>query len=254
MVVLERADWRAWLVGRGAGAVTHQVRSWLLLGQRLLRRTHFDSHPRLTGATGAAILIYLILLAWAGPASRFMIAADRGIFVFLVSVWLMMMRATPEGKRRRAKLEDEGRCTVLFLGVTVAVAILIAIVVELHGLKDLRPALAGLHVALAAATILLSWFFMNTIFALHYAYGYYGDADPSSSYEPREGFVLPGRPIPDYWDFLYFSFVVGMTVQVSDVQIEDHTLRREVLAHGVLAFFFNVVVVALTINIVAGLV
>jgi uncharacterized membrane protein len=232
----------------------NRVKSWSLLGQRLLRRTHVNSHPRLIGATGAAVLLYLILSGWAGPAGRFLIAADSGIFVFLVSVWLMMTRATPEGMRRRAKLEDEGRYTVLFLGVTAAVAILITIVVELHGLKDLHPALAGLHVALAAATILLSWFFMNTIFALHYAHGYYGDADPSSSYEPRGGLVFPGRPKPDYWDFLYFSFVVGMTFQVSDVQIEDHTLRREVLAHGVLAFFFNVVVVALTINIVAGLV
>ena len=134
------------------------------------------------------------------------------------------------------------------------VAILLTIVFELHGIKDLPPDLAGLRVALAAGTILLSWFFMNTIFALYYAHGYYGDADPSSDYKPTGGLVFPGRPAPDYWDFLYFSFVVGMTFQVSDVQIEDHTLRRGVLAHGVLAFFFNVIIVALTINIVAGLI
>ena len=66
--------------------------------------------------------------------------------------------------------------------------------------------------------------------------------------------MFPGQPEPDYWDFMYFSFVVGMTFQVSDVQIEDHSLRRLVLAHSVLAFFFNVVVLAFTINIVAGLI
>ena len=95
---------------------------------------------------------------------------------------------------------------------------------------------------------------MNTIFALHYAHGYYGDADPSKEYKAIGGLVFPGRHDPDYWDFMYFSFVVGMTFQVSDVQVEDPKLRRQVLAHGVLAFFFNVVIVALTINIVAGLI
>jgi uncharacterized membrane protein len=228
--------------------------SWSLLDRGLLRRTHVRSHPRLLGAGVVAILLYFLLSGRAGTATRFLISSDGGTSVFLTAVWIMMVRATPDGMRQRAELEDEGRYTVLVLSVTAAIAILLTIVFELHGIKDLLPGLAGLHVALAAGTILLSWFFMNTIFALHYAHGYYGDADPSSSYKPTGGLVFPGRPEPDYWDFLYFSFVVGMTFQVSDVQIEDHSLRRDVLAHGVLAFFFNVIIVALTINIIAGLI
>ena len=228
--------------------------SWSLLGRGLLRRTHVRSHPRLLGAGAVAILLYFLLLGRAGTATRFLIAADGGASVFLTAVWIMMVRATPDGMRRRAELEDEGRYTVLVLSVTAAIAILLTIVFELHGIKDLSPGVVGRHVALAAGTILLSWFFMNTIFALHYAHGYYGDADPSENYKPTGGLVFPGKPEPDYWDFLYFSFVVGMTFQVSDVQIEDHTLRRDVLAHGVLAFFFNVIILALTINIVAGLI
>jgi len=227
---------------------------WSLLGPGLLRRTHLHSHPRLLGAGAVTILLYFLLSGWAGTATRFLIASDVGALVFLAAVWDMMARATPDGMRRRAELEDEGRYTVLILSVTAAIAILLTIVFELRGIKDLPPDLAGLRVALAAGTILLSWFFMNTIFALYYAHGYYGDADPSSDYKPTGGSSFPGRPEPDYWDFLYFSFVVGMTFQVSDVQIEDHTLRRGVLAHGVLAFFFNVIIVALTINIVAGLI
>jgi uncharacterized membrane protein len=229
------------------------VRSLSLLGRRLLQRTHVISHPRLIAAVCVAILIYLLLWSRVKPATQFLVAADSGVFVFLASVWIMMARATPEGMRRRATLEDEGRYTVLFLSVTAAIAILLTIVFELRALKDLQPEMAGDHVALAIATILLSWFFMNTIFALHYAHGYYGDADPSSEYKPVGGLVFPGHAQPDYWDFLYFSFVVGMTFQVSDVQIEDHNLRRGVLAHGALAFFFNVAILALTINIVAGL-
>jgi uncharacterized membrane protein len=91
------------------------------------------------------------------------------------------------------------------------------------------------------------------MFALHYAHSFYGDADGPADAEAR-GLAFPGRAEPDYWDFLYFSFTIGMTFQVSDVQIEGHRLRRTALVHGVLAFFFNVVVLALTINIIAGLI
>ena len=225
-----------------------------LLGRRLLRHTHVQNHPRLFGAGATAILLFYLSSGWTGTTTRLLIAFDGSAMVFLTAVWIMMVSATLEGMRRRAEFEDEGRYTVLILSAAAAIAILLTIVSELHGLKNLPSRLAGLHVALAAWTILLSWVFMNTIFALHYAHGYYGDADPSSDYKPTAGLVFPGRPEPDYWDFLYFSFVVGMTFQVSDVEIENHSLRRDVLAHGVLAFFFNVIILALTINIVAGLI
>jgi uncharacterized membrane protein len=223
-------------------------------GRRLLRRSHVQSHPRLLGAAAVAIIVYFLLSDATATATRLLIAFGGGALVFLAAIWVMMARATPEGMRRRAEIEDEGRYTVLILSAAAATAILLTIVFELHGIKDLPPGLAGFRVVLAAATILLSWFFMNTMFALHYAHGYYGDSDPSNEYKPTGGLIFPGRVQPDYWDFLYFSFVVGMTFQVSDVQIEDHDLRRNVLAHGVLAFFFNVVILALTINIVVGLI
>ena len=223
---------------------------WLVL----LRRTHVRSHPRLLAAVAVALILYWILSGWTGTAAGFLIAFDGGAVVFLAAVWIMMALATPEGMRRRAEIEDEGRYAVLGFSAAAATAILFAIVFELHGIKDRPPDLAGFQVALAVATILLSWLFMNTIFALHYAHGFYGDADPSNEYQAIGGLVFPGRHDPDYWDFMYFSFVVGMTFQVSDVQVEAHELRREVLAHGVLAFFFNVVIVALTINILAGLI
>ena len=92
------------------------------------------------------------------------------------------------------------------------------------------------------------------MFALHYAHSYYADADPRDSRRHGGGLAFPGERNPEYWDFLYFSFVIGMTFQVSDVQIQDHSLRSIALVHGVVAFFFNVVIMALTINIVAGLI
>jgi len=229
------------------------------------RTRHLRQHPRLLSATALGFAVYFLLPSWISVGTRLLTAFDVGAIVFLGAMWVMMVRATPAGMRRRAQFEDEGRHVVLALSVAVASAILLSIARELHGIKDLPPRLADIHVALATLTVLLAWLFMNTMFALHYAHHYYdkpaASAEADSEDAPDEagqpiarGLAFPHTDQPDYWDFIYFSFVIGMTFQVSDVQIEDHSLRRLGLAHGLLAFFFNVVVLALTINIVAGLV
>jgi uncharacterized membrane protein len=132
--------------------------------------------------------------------------------------------------------------------VVAAVAVsLFAIGFELHLAKQQPPGTGGWRVGLAALTIVLSWSFTHTIFALHYAHEYY--ENPKG--KPRLQF--PGEQEPDYADFLYYAFVVGMTCQVSDVQVTEHELRRLTLVHGVLSFFFNTVILALAINIGASL-
>jgi len=214
---------------------------------------HLRQRPRLALAALLTVALYFLLPAWLRVETRLLIAFDVAAALFIAATWVMMVRSTPAGLRRRAQIEDEGQVGVLTASAMVALAVLLAIVFQLHHVKDPDPLLSGLHLFLAVATILLSWLFMNTMFALHYAHGYYGDDDLPGD-DIAGGLVFPGERPPDYWDFLYFSFVIGMTFQVSDVQIESHHLRRVALAHGVLAFFFNVVVLALTINIVAGLI
>jgi uncharacterized membrane protein len=223
------------------------------LRTRLARREgYLRRHLPLVLSVLLGIVAYLVLPRTIGGGTRLLSAFDLAAMVFLGAVWVMMARATTEDMRRRSQIEDEGRYVVLALSAATAVAILLAIASELHDIRNQPPAATGLPVTLAAVTILLAWFFMNTIFALHYAHFFYGDSDAAAGAEAR-GLTFPGRTEPDYWDFLYFSFVIGMTFQVSDVQIKNHRLRRIALAHGVLAFFFNVVVLALTINIIAGL-
>ena len=100
--------------------------------------------------------------------------------------------------------------------------------------------------ALAIATVILSWAFIHTIFALHYAHDFYGKGQRAT------GLKFPGDGQPDYWDFIYFSFVIGMTFQVSDVAVTNKWIRRSVVAHGVLSFFFTTTVVALTVNMAAS--
>jgi uncharacterized membrane protein len=143
--------------------------------------------------------------------------------------------------RQRAAQEDEGQAAILVLTVAAALASIVAIFAELSG-GGQHP----LRVALALATIVLSWAFIHTIFALHYAHEFYDETAGG-------GLAFPGgHAEPDYWDFVYFSFVVGMTSQVSDVGITDKHIRRTVAAHGVVAFIFNTALLALTINLAAG--
>ena len=146
--------------------------------------------------------------------------------------------------RARAAREDEGQLTILVLTVAAALASLGAIVAELGSSSGTprRPS----HIALAALTILLSWAFIHAIFAVHYAHEFYDESDPG-------GMAFPGgESEPDYWDFVYFSFVIGMTSQVSDVGVTSGRIRRVVAAHGVVAFVFNAALLALTVNIAAS--
>jgi uncharacterized membrane protein len=222
-------------------------------GRRRMARPlrQLRAHPRLVIAVAVAVACYFLLPGGLEWSMRALIAFDVGAIIFIAAIWFMMARATQSDMRWRAAIEDEGRNVILALAATAAVAILLAIVFELHGSKDLPPPRQGPHVALAAATILLSWLFMNTMFAVHYAHEYYGEG-PGDTVAGGLGF--PGDNAPAYSDFLYFSFVIGMTFQVADVAITAKGLRRVALVQGVLAFFFNVVVLALTINILAGMI
>ena len=106
----------------------------------------------------------------------------------------------------------------------------------------------AIYVALAIGTVVLSWTFIHTIFALHYAHEFYGAG------EHKNGLRFPGDGQPDYWDFIYFSFVIGMTFQVSDVAVTHKLVRRTVVAHGALSFFFTTAVVAMAVNIAASII
>jgi len=171
--------------------------------------------------------------------------------VFVASSWIMMARAPQAIIRRRAAQMDDGKWAILILSILGAVSSLLAIGFEIHGAKDLGPARQILHVSLAMATILISWFFIHTIFALHYAHEHF--LETGADQQIKGGLVFPGTQAPRYIEFLYFSFIIGMTGQTSDVGIAGHDLRWLALIQGIIAFFFNTVILALTINIAAGL-
>ncbi|MCC7346131.1 MAG: DUF1345 domain-containing protein [Variibacter sp.] len=204
-------------------------------------------HARLIAAALVGAALALALPAQWPASTRLLAAWDCGIALYLALTAILVVRADVSRLRQRAAEEDEGAIAMMVLATLAALASLGAIFAELAAAKG-RPGAFAPHVALAAVTIALSWLFTHTIFAQHYANDYYGGADGEIG-----GLQFPGQDRPDFWDFLYFSLVIGMTSQVSDVAVTSARLRRTVTAHGVLSFVFNTTIIALTVNIASSI-
>jgi len=207
-------------------------------------------HAKLLVAAAVGIVATLLMpWSWRLP-TRLLAGWDLGIVAYVVMTYTIIFRYSVERIRARAAEQDEGAFIILLLTVAAAVASLVAIVFELGGVKQAVASHAVDQVLLAAATILLSWAFVQTIFAIHYAHEFYG--------EHRDGKIgglkFPGDGDPDYRDFLYFSLVIAMTSQVSDVAITSRPIRQVVSMHAVLSFFFNLTVLALTVNMISNVI
>jgi uncharacterized membrane protein len=174
------------------------------------------------------------------------------VVLYLLLTALALSSARPEEVRRHARLQDPRRWIILVLIVLAAGVSLLALGAGLGKAAHETGTELALRLVFAALTIIASWTLTHTIFALHYAHHFYGDDETIEGEQDRGGLDFPGKALPDYWDFLYFSLVVGMTCQVSDVQVTSRAMRRMVLMHGVLSFFFNTFILALAVNFVAG--
>jgi uncharacterized membrane protein len=201
------------------------------------------ARPRTFLAIAIGVIAFFLLPGSLRLVTRLLVAWDVFIACYLLLVYTMMLRSGHHHIRRQAVLQDDGRFVILMVAALGAFASIAAIVFELgashHGVVEL---------ALATVTIALSWAAVHTTFALHYAHAYYRGATPG-------GLQFPSgdkRDHADYWDFVYFSFVIGMTAQVSDVGITDKTIRRTATAHGIVSFLYNTARLALTVNIAAS--
>ena len=208
-------------------------------------------HARLliSVVVGIAVTLSLATTDWY-TATKLLLGWDIGVALYLALIYQLVATCGIDEIRRRAAEDDEGALALLILTGLSGLAIMGAIIAELGIAKVSGQPRSGLGVTLAMATIVVSWAFVHTIFALHYAHEYYGERGDHAI----GGLTFPGRQSPDYWDFVYFSLVIAMTSQVSDVVITSKVIRRIVTVHGVLAFFFNVAVFALTVNIVSNLI
>jgi uncharacterized membrane protein len=201
------------------------------------------ARPRTFMSMAIGIVAFFVLPGSLRLVTRLLISWDVFVTFYLVLAYIMMFRSGLAHIRRNAVLQDDGRFLILLITGVGAFASIAAIVFELGASKRGAPQLT-----LATVTIALSWAMVHTTFALHYAHDYYRGANPG-------GLQFPSgdqQDHADYWDFVYFSFVIGMTAQVSDVGITDKTIRRTATAHGIISFVFNTALLALTVNIAAS--
>jgi uncharacterized membrane protein len=210
--------------------------------------------PRLRLAVAAALglIVFAVTPRANSDILRAVFAWDAAVGAFIGLLLAMMAQATPDHMRRRAAAQDQGRWAILFAVVAGAFFSMLALLILQKGIKAQGSAAAPYFLEIAA-TIILSWSLVHLTFALNYAHAYYG---PASDANDEDGLVggleFPQEKQPDYWDFLYYAFVVGMTCQVSDVQVSGRAIRRVTLAHGIVSFFFNTIILALTINVIAS--
>lgn len=210
---------------------------------------------RLLIAVALSMLVFLLTKDKSAPV-RFMSVWVCFAIVNLLLFWITMFTAHPQEITHIAKKQDFSR-SLIFLVISVASFIsLIAIVLLFRILPNANEKGYYFHVALSIGSVGCAWFLIHTIFAFRYAHLFYTceTQEKAITKKHRGGLLFPNDKTPDYLDFAYFSFVIGMTFQVSDVQVTSSTIRRLALMHGLLSFLFNTVILALSINIIAGLV
>ncbi len=197
--------------------------------------------PRLFISLAIGLASLLVLPESLRVATRLLIAWDISIAFYITLAFILFLSCHSDRIPKLAARQDDGRFLILIMTAVAAFASIAAIVMEL-GIKPQQTP----QLLLAVVTIVLSWSAIHTTFALHYAHEFYRGGNIG-------GLAFPGgEQSPDYWDFVYFSFVIGMTAQVSDVGITDRIIRRTAIAHGVISFIFNTALVALMVNIAAS--
>jgi len=198
-------------------------------------------------AGGVATALLPMPLAW---PLRGLIGWSVGVAVYLALAWWLCERFDAGRTRERAQAQDEPSVVLFFLMLLASMVCVAAIVAMMQQGGELPGSQRTLHVAVSVVALVASWLFIQTIFAFRYAHRYYQEEKRQAPDGP--GLLFPGGQAPDYFDFLYYAHVVGMTSQVSDVQVTSREMRRLTLVHSVLSFGFNMLVLALSINVVAG--
>ncbi|CAJ9587204.1 DUF1345 domain-containing protein [Burkholderia pseudomallei] len=206
------------------------------------------NRPRMVIAVAAGVALGLLFPYPLRPFARVLIGWDGTIWLYLVLMWVRMVRAHHHKVREIAMREDENATMVLTIICFATVASIAAIVLELVSAKSVGFRSGLGHYAVTGATMFGAWFLIPTIFTLHYARLYY--------LSPKEAraMAFPDRELePDYWDFLYFSFTIAVASQTADVSLRGRSIRRAALAQSILSFYFNMAVLGLSVNVAAGL-
>lgn len=214
-----------------------------------------DRNYRLYLSLLIAFIVYLFNKNQPAPiAFMFVWIAFSGSF--LIFSWIVILNSHPKGLRNIASEQDTSRSLIFLLVLFAAFISVFAIIVLLQQAPNGSKKGLTYHILLAAIAVFCSWTLIHTLFTLRYAHLYYTypDHDAHAHAKNNRGLDFPSTSVPDYLDFAYFSFVLGMTFQVSDVQITSPVMRRLALLHGFLSFVYNTIIIALSINIISGVI
>jgi uncharacterized membrane protein len=212
-----------------------------------------DARHRLVLGLFAGVVVFLISRGYLWSASAVIAGWNAFAVVVLALDWLTILTTPLRKIRELAQQQDLSRFLIFLFVVVTACAALFAVGFLVNVKKSPAGAYFVIHLLLTLSTVIFSWMLVHTVFGLRYAHTFYGDSDQPGVHQHAGGLIFPGDQPPDYFDFAYFSFVVGMTCQVSDVQITSRRMRRLTLVHSILSFGFNSIILALLINIVSGL-
>lgn len=218
---------------------------------RLIR---LDAQYRLFISLAVAGIVLFSTRNTLSAASLILLTWSTFAFSVVLLDWIVILTCHPKGVRGMAGLADSSRTMIFIFIMIAAIVSLGAIVFLLKSPKDATETQVTGHVLLSMGAVIISWCMVHTIFTMRYAHMYYDNDTDDGKKKASGGLQFPGGEEPDYLDFVYFSFVLGTTFQVSDIEIASRPIRRLALVHGLISFAFNTVILALSINVVSGLV
>ncbi|HUC03615.1 MAG TPA: DUF1345 domain-containing protein [Methyloceanibacter sp.] len=221
--------------------MTTKTRKWPLLLRIVSARPRLFLSILAGFAVGALLPLYVTELR---SVTRFLVAWDFGVGLYLILAFWMIAHSGVTEIHRQSLAQDEGGFAILVLTIVSACASVGAVFTWLE-IATRAETFALPVLAFLLLTIMMSWAFIHTMFALHYAHEFYAEHHKTGG-----GLIFPRDPEPTYWDFVYLAFSIGTATQVSDVEISSKRIRRTVTLHGIVSFFFNVTVIALTVGLV----
>ncbi len=211
--------------------------------------TRLDSHHRVFISAVFAAIVLAVASRGLPLTARIAVTWTAFAGALLILAWGVILTGDPTAVRRSAVLQDAGRRLIFALVLLASCGSLWIVWTLLALARGQSGGAYAFYMTLAPVSVVFSWCLVHTLFALRYAHIYYGAGEAHGTH--HGGLEFPGDHVPDFMDFAYYSFVVGMTAQVSDVPVTSRRLRRLTLLHGVISFAFNTVILALTINALA---
>lgn len=213
-----------------------------------------DAHHKMYISLAVAAVVFFCIRTVLSTTGVVLLTWSSFALSIIILDWILILTCHPKEVRNVASLEDANRTLIFAFVIAASLVSLVSILFLLKADKNLSEAEITGHVLLSMFSVVVSWWLVHTIFTMRYAHMYYSTNPDGDNKKPVGGLEFPNEDEPDYLDFVYFSFVLGTTFQVSDVEIAARPIRRLALVHGLIAFAFNTAILALSINVVSGLV